>query len=194
MTHRTADLAIESGWRRKLAEIRYKEIYRQGLAIILFLFYALIANPPMQVIAWSAAVVVIVGALIRVWAAGVVMKNEQLATSGPYGYVRHPLYVGNILGVGGMTVISGTWWAYVITAVFFWMFYPTTIQYEDRKLEDIFGEPWRQWHAEVKALIPRLTPYSRDPMAWSIRRAAGRNGEAAIFIYVLVCLGIALAW
>jgi protein-S-isoprenylcysteine O-methyltransferase Ste14 len=193
MNHRIADLPIEKGWRRKLAEIRYKEIYRQSLAIILFLFYALIATPSDRMIAISAAVVVVIGALIRVWAAGVVMKNEQLATSGPYGYVRHPLYVGNILGVGGMTVISGTWWAYLITALFFWLFYPTTIKYEDSKLENIFGEPWREWKGNVKALIPRLTPYSRDPMGWSIRRAAGRNGEAAIFIYVLVCLGIALS-
>lgn len=193
MDHRTADLPIEAGWRRKLAEIRYKEIYRQSLAIILFLFYALIASPPAQVISLLAAVCVIVGELIRVWAAGVVVKNEQLATSGPYSYVRHPLYVGNILGVTGMTVISGTWWAYVITALFFWMFYPTTIRYEDGKLENMFGEPWRQWGAEVRALVPRLTPYSREPMGWSLRRAAGRNGEAAIFIYVLVCLGIALS-
>jgi protein-S-isoprenylcysteine O-methyltransferase Ste14 len=192
MNHRIADLPIEKGWRRKLAEIRYKEIYRQSLAIILFIFYALIATPPARMIAISAAVIVIIGALIRLWAAGVVMKNEQLATSGPYGYVRHPLYVGNILGVGGMTVISGTWWAYLITALFFWLFYPTTIKYEDSKLENIFGEPWRQWSSKVRALIPRLTPYSREAMGWSIRRAAGRNGEAAIFIYVLVCLGIAL--
>ena len=193
MNHRIADLPIEKGWRRKLAEIRYKEIYRQSLAIILFLFYALIATPPTALISAVAGAFVVVGALIRFWAAGVVMKNEQLATSGPYAYVRHPLYVGNILGVGGMTVISGTWWAYLITAMFFWLFYPTTIKYEDGKLENLFGQPWRDWSSQVRALIPRITPYSREPMGWSIRRAAGRNGEAAILIYVLVCIGIALS-
>lgn len=192
MNHRIADLLIEKGWRRKLAKIRYKEIYRQGMAIILFMFYALIAMPPARLVAVSAAVIVVLGAVIRVWAAGVVMKNEQLATSGPYAYVRHPLYVGNILGVGGMTVITGTWWAYLITALFFWMFYPTTIRYEDAKLENIFGEQWREWSNKVRALIPRLTPYSHEAIGWSIRRAAGRNGEAAIFIYVLFCLGLAL--
>lgn len=194
MNHRTADLPIDKGWRRKLAEIRYKEIYRQSMAIVLFIVYALIATPPAGVIALSAGIIVVLGALVRVWAAGVVMKNEQLATSGPYAHVRHPLYVGNILGVGGMTVITGTWWAYLVTALFFWMFYPTTIKYEDAKLENIFGDSWRNWHNQVRALIPRLKPYSHEPVGWSIRRAAGRNGEAAIFIYVLFCLGLALSF
>ena len=38
---------------------------------------------------------------MRLYASGFVVKNKELATTGPYGMVRHPLYTGNILMLVG---------------------------------------------------------------------------------------------
>src|SRR6478609_1801024 len=40
---------------------------------------------------------ILCGLLIRAWAAGTLKKQKQLATTGPYALVRHPLYLGSVL-------------------------------------------------------------------------------------------------
>jgi protein-S-isoprenylcysteine O-methyltransferase Ste14 len=40
-------------------------------------------------------------------------RGHQVVTGGPYGYVRHPMYVGIILLFPCMTLFLGSWWALV---------------------------------------------------------------------------------
>jgi len=40
-------------------------------------------------------------------------RGHQVATGGPYGYVRHPMYVGIILLFPCMALFLGSWWALV---------------------------------------------------------------------------------
>jgi protein-S-isoprenylcysteine O-methyltransferase Ste14 len=40
-------------------------------------------------------------------------RGHQVATGGPYRYVRHPMYVGIILLFPCMTLFLGSWWALV---------------------------------------------------------------------------------
>src|SRR5262245_20526587 len=37
---------------------------------------------------------VLTGVALRSWAAGILRKNAELTTTGPYGLIRNPLYVG----------------------------------------------------------------------------------------------------
>ena len=46
------------------------------------------------------------GLALRAWAAGCLAKNAQLAQSGPYAWVRNPLYVGTLLVAAGLVLAS----------------------------------------------------------------------------------------
>jgi len=47
------------------------------------------------------------GELLRIWASGHIEKGREITTSGPYRFVRHPLYLGSaILGAG---FIAAAW-------------------------------------------------------------------------------------
>jgi len=117
-----------------------------------------------------------------------VMKNEVLATVGPYARVRHPLYVGNLLICAGFCAASGLWWSVPVAVAVLLVFYPETIRYEDQKLRRLFPDEWDRWASETRALIPRLTPYSVTsvPVPWSLRRSLLRNGEP---LHILLLAG-----
>jgi protein-S-isoprenylcysteine O-methyltransferase Ste14 len=53
------------------------------------------------------------------WATGHVEKNIRLAESGPYAYVRNPLYLGTLLVAAGFAIASRQWALAVLFGVVF---------------------------------------------------------------------------
>ncbi len=191
MTHRIDHLGPQPKLIQWLQHIAYKEIFRQGFGILLVGWLAYIAtkHPPV----WAFVPLILIGEVIRFYAAGFVMKNEVLATHGPYAGVRHPLYLGNTLVLLGFAGLTGQVWTFLPTFGFLLLFYPAAIDYEDRKLRRLFGTEWDEWRNRTPAMFPliRRSPKPAEPGQWSLRVAAGRNGEAYILIYVLICLAFA---
>jgi protein-S-isoprenylcysteine O-methyltransferase Ste14 len=137
---------------------------------------------------WSGIAFAVLGGLIRLWASGHVKKDKSLATTGPYGYVRHPLYVGNHLITLAFCLASGLWWSFVVWAVIAFVFYPGTIAHEDAVLHRLFGPSWEKWRAVTRALIPRLSPYNKSEKGeWSLRQS-WHNGEPMILAILAACL------
>jgi protein-S-isoprenylcysteine O-methyltransferase Ste14 len=187
MSHRTQDLERLSGFAHIVRELRYSEVARQGLAVILILVFALTSQalPLAAAVGMAAA---LIGMLVRLYASGHIMKNKELATSGPYSLVRHPLYTGNILLIVGFALANSTLWALPLAILFFWFYYPPAIEYEDRKLHGIFGSTWTEWSARTPALVPRLANVgAMGSGQWSLAKSLRKNGEVMIAIFVVVC-------
>ncbi|TAK97054.1 isoprenylcysteine carboxylmethyltransferase family protein [Patescibacteria group bacterium] len=87
------------------------------------------------------------------WSANIVIKeSHELVTSGPYAYVRHPIYSGLILMVLGVVLYVDTlgWLAFFV--IFFLGAY-----YKARKEEKILTDHfpgYLEYKNKVKALIP----------------------------------------
>jgi len=187
MSHRTEDLERLEGLAHVVRELRYNEVARQGLAVVLILVFALTsrANPTTAAIGMAAA---LLGTLVRIYASGYIMKNRELAQSGPYALVRHPLYTGNILLVMGFSLANTSYWAMPLALVFFWFYYPPAIEYEDRKLRGIFGQAWQDWAGRTPALLPRLSnARAMQGGHWSLAKSLRKNGEFFITVFVIAC-------
>jgi protein-S-isoprenylcysteine O-methyltransferase Ste14 len=186
MSRRTQDLPPLTGIAHVIREARYNEFFRQTIGLLLMPVIAFFAMPTTAAF-FAGAAIALVGMLFRFYASGFIVKNKQLATSGPYSLVRHPLYTGNALLLIGFTFASGLWWVLVVSAAFWWFYYPAAIAYEDRKLSGIFGEAWQAWSGTVPAVIPR-TLAIKPGGSWSFRTSWKENYELVIVIYTLACL------
>jgi protein-S-isoprenylcysteine O-methyltransferase Ste14 len=188
MGNRTADLPELNGIAHYIRELRYSEFSRQAIGIALVAAFSLWAAP-WPVMFWIGAVVALAGMLLRLYASGFVMKNKELATDGPYSLVRHPLYTGNITMLIGFCLANGSFWPWIVGAFFLWFWYPTAISYEDRKLESLFGDSWRDWAMGTPALFPRrLVPLNAHENHWSFAKSLRQNWEPVIVVYALICL------
>jgi protein-S-isoprenylcysteine O-methyltransferase Ste14 len=101
---------------------------------------------------------------------------QALNTTGPYAALRHPLYAGNALLVGGLLLIAHAPWAYALGAAAFALMLGLIVPAEERRLAERFGDAWRAWAARVPAFFPRpstLPLTLTGPFAW--RRAARRE-------------------
>jgi len=185
MSNRTKALPPLSGAAHVIREMRYHEASRQIIGLLLTVYFAVIAQP-IDWLYYSAAVIVVLGIVVRLWASGFIMKNKELATNGPYALVRHPLYVGNILILIAFSAASGLWWTVLIVLAFLWFYYPTAIEYEDRKLHKIFGDAWQVFADRTPALLPGLSLRDRDVGGeWSFRKSMLANFEPLIVVFLL---------
>lgn len=187
MSRRTEPLPPLTGLPHLIREMRYHEASRQVLGLLLAVLYAVVSQPVPWALYVTTAVVVI-GIGVRLWASGFILKNEQLATNGPYALVRHPLYSGNILVVYAFSGASGLWWTFVVTTAFLFFYYPTAIEYEDRKLFKIFGDDWKAFAKNTPALLPAFGSRDRSLAGhWSFKTSMSRNLEPVIAVFLLAC-------
>ena len=116
-------------------------------------------------------VIVLLGEGIRFWALGYMeKKGQKLAMSGPYAFVRNPLYVGNFFLGLGVAVIVGNWIITILFLAGFLGIYSGTIRGEEKHLLGMFGKTFEEYCKAVPPFFPRLTPYKapeKDSFLWS---------------------------
>ncbi|MGH7477816.1 MAG: methyltransferase family protein [Longimicrobiales bacterium] len=145
--------------------------------------YLLLAQPTVRLIL-IGAVLALLGALIRAWAAGAIHKNQVLTTHGPYAFTRNPLYLGTFLIGLGFVVASGRLSFLLVFLLFFGLIYVRAMGSEESRLERTFGDDFRRYAAAVPRFFPRLARWSdvmgeTSPAGRATATAAGAASPAA---------------
>jgi protein-S-isoprenylcysteine O-methyltransferase Ste14 len=121
-------------------------------------------------LALAASVLAVIAAVSSVWLVMAALKTlgkewsltarlvegHQLATNGPYAYVRHPIYTGML----GMLVATGLavshWTALLAALVVFFVGTVIRVRREEKLLREAFGEQFQAYARRVPALLPGL--------------------------------------
>ncbi len=85
-----------------------------------------------------------------------------LCSSGPFAYLRNPLYLGNVIIYAGMVLIAGGEFVWILlptTLTFFFLEYGLIISLEEETLRKKFNEEYGEYLSMVPRLIPRVTPW-----------------------------------
>lgn len=95
----------------------------------------------------------VLGLLLRGWSAGHLAKNEQLATTGPYSYIRNPLYAGTLIVAFGIVIASQNLWLAFIFVVVFFLVYLPAIELEEQHLRNIFPS-YGTYSKQIRRFVP----------------------------------------
>ena len=115
---------------------------------------------------WIGLAVLLAGVAFAVWArvhlgrnwsgTVTVKQDHELIRSGPYGYVRHPIYTGLITGLIGTAICSGTLRAAIGVAII------SAALYVKSRTEELFmRETFPGQYERYRAAVPALVPFSR---------------------------------
>ena len=110
---------------------------RVTCGFVLVAAFAWFSQPDVKSLALGLPVSVL-GLLLRAWATGHVEKNIRLAESGPYAYLRNPLYLGTLLVAAGFVIASRRWWLAVLFGAVFLLIYLPAIELEEQHLRKLF--------------------------------------------------------
>jgi protein-S-isoprenylcysteine O-methyltransferase Ste14 len=134
----------------------------------------------------------VIGLALRAWAAGHLEKNRSLAESGPYAYVRNPLYIGTLAVAAGFVIASRQWVLGAICAAVFLLIYLPVVELEEQHLRSLFPE-----YADYAKRVPRLLPSFGKPgsrrFQWSVY-LRNQEYQALAGFLIGVAVLIWLAW
>lgn len=114
---------------------------------------------------WTGFVLAASGLLFSVWArlhlgsnwsrAVTIKQDHELITSGPYAFVRHPIYTGLLTGLIGSALALDKWRGIVaIALVFLVLWYK--LRLEEKWMHSQFGEAYDAYAKQVAVLFPYL--------------------------------------
>jgi protein-S-isoprenylcysteine O-methyltransferase Ste14 len=81
-------------------------------------------------------------------------NTEKLVQAGPFGLVRHPMYLGFSAALLGVTLSARSWPGLICV---FLLFLPSAIyraKMEERALARKFGEGWKHYASKVGFMLP----------------------------------------
>jgi protein-S-isoprenylcysteine O-methyltransferase Ste14 len=142
-----------------------------AIAVCVLLWRPIVTSLP----AWAQVTALIVGTLLYFPGIGLILwgrltlgrfhnvstsqgvqlfADHQLITSGPFAYVRHPMYLGFWMAALGGLLLYGTW-----TMVLILLGAPVFVKRarrEEEALVSVFGDQYEAYQRKVPAFIPHL--------------------------------------
>lgn len=85
----------------------------------------------------------------------VTRRSHTLVTSGPYRWVRHPLYLMGLIGYLGFALLSESWFIGLMTLLAF-VLLNIRLPKEEAHLIERFGDEYRTYMRRTGRFLPRL--------------------------------------
>lgn len=162
----------------------------KNLTLVVLVLLIIALADPNRVSLIVGGFLIFSGQLIRLWATGHLRRDKEVTTSGPYAYVRDPLYLGRLFLLIGFCVAAWGYSLYVLIpglALFFLDYMPRKQRKEMARLEKLFGESYRRYASVTHSLLPGTTRYyGAQNRAWSFQLMWYENREQ----YFLIGVGL----
>jgi hypothetical protein len=105
--------------------------------------------------------IMIAGECLRIWAAGHLEKSREITRSGPYRFVRHPLYGGSSLIGAGFVIAARHAVVAAIVIVYLLLTLIAAALSEEAHLREKFGDQYDAYAQNRAAPMERSFSWSR---------------------------------
>jgi protein-S-isoprenylcysteine O-methyltransferase Ste14 len=155
----TSKASVKNGWRTRLAGVTAVGVFL--IAGVLRSGSLAVHNVVLEVI---GTLLFACGIALAVWARLHLGRNwgmptsqrvePELVTSGPYRFVRHPIYSGLLVAVLGTALVDNLLGLIVVAVLIAYFYYCGIV--EERNLAATFPQTYPEYKSRTKMLIPFL--------------------------------------
>lgn len=130
------------------------------------------ADPSWTTIA-IGGLIAIPGEVLRLWAAGHIEKGREITRSGPYRFVRHPLYLGSTIMAVGFAVAAGNPYVVGLVALYMGLTLLAAMRTEEKHLDEKFEGEYSAYREGRADPIVRRFSWRRVAANREYRGASG---------------------
>ena len=166
-----------------------------------FIFALLYFAEPLWYTVVIGALFISTGELLRIWAVGYAGASTRartlgaardLVTTGPYGYVRNPLYLGNFLLSLGVCLVANVYWLVAVLVVGYFFQYLPIIAVEESYLMESCGPVYQAYRDRVPRFIPQFRPYP-EPSSHDFSWTRAIKSEKRTLTAIICVIGLIFA-
>jgi len=97
----------------------------------------------------------------RIWSSAYIsgFKSGKVVKDGPYSMMRNPLYFFSFLGFIGVGLVFGSFLISLLLVTVFLITHLPIIKYEEKKLEELFGDEYREYFRTIPRFFPNISQF-----------------------------------
>ncbi len=147
------------------------------------------------------ALFIAAGEFLRIWAVGYAGASTRaralgaardLVTTGPYSYVRNPLYLGNFLLSLGVCLLSNVYWLVAVLVIGYFCQYLPIVALEEAYLLESCGSVYQTYREQVPRFLPQFRPYP-NPSDHDFSFARAIKSEKRTLTAIVCVVGLIFA-
>jgi len=184
--------ATPGGWLTSAAVVRLQRLCTRLRFVLAVPAVGVVVLLTDQGPMWPGVTLALLGEAIQMWAAAHLHKDAEVAMSGPYAWVRNPMYIGRFFLGLGLTLLTWRWFLVGPYAIGFWFYAQARVLGEEARLLTKFGSEYQAYRRAVRRWLP-LPPRKRFSDARWSWECVLRNHELRVAAGVLVGLAL-LRW
>jgi protein-S-isoprenylcysteine O-methyltransferase Ste14 len=192
---------VEGNWRTAI--FKYRSVITMALVVLAYLLSMVLPLHIHTITGFGAGLATfLLGIIIRAFSVGFSkpktcgrgkkLKADALNTTGPYAWMRNPLYLGNVFTALGLALMSGNISFSLFLALSLVILYGLVSLAEEVFLNEKFGEEYRLYKRYVPAFLPspRSNPYKILPWGrFTFNRVLKREHDTW-YVLLLLATGI----
>lgn len=161
---------------------------RVALGLVIALIVLALSLPTWTT--WLAGLIVAAaGETFRIWASGHLEKGREVTRSGPYRFVRHPLYVGSTIIAGGVALAAHNLPVALCIALYMGLTLTAAVRTEEAELRRAFGSTYEDYSASRAEPMRRRFSFARAIRNREHRAMAGLAAGFALLGLKAAALG-----
>jgi protein-S-isoprenylcysteine O-methyltransferase Ste14 len=163
--------------------------------------------PPSALLVGTGVAITVLGEIVRLWGVhhiGAISRTRSerlgpLVASGPFAFLRNPLYIGNIALWVGFALAARLVWLAPVILVLLGLEYHAIVRWEETLLESRLGDAYRAYAARVPRWIPTFSRGGRKERgAENDLSATAFSWRSTLFsergTFIAIALGYLVLW
>jgi protein-S-isoprenylcysteine O-methyltransferase Ste14 len=129
----------------------------------------------------------ILGEAFQVWCLSTIKTQKKLTVTGPYMFMRNPMYVGRFFLVFGILMMTANLWVMIAFAALYYFYMVNRVKREEKVLAELFGKDYEDYCRDVNRYIPGFKMFDKNLLRSFNRESMTQNNVMINIAATLAC-------
>ncbi len=127
------------------------------------------------------------GQLLQIWCMSTIKTKKKLTVTGPYMFVRNPMYLSRFFLIFGILMMTGNPWLLVLLTAVYYYYMINRVNREEKILSELFGKDYEDFCRDVHPYLPGFKRFDPTKL-WSFNKESfEQNNVLTNILLPVIC-------
>jgi protein-S-isoprenylcysteine O-methyltransferase Ste14 len=127
------------------------------------------------------------GQLLQVWCMSTIKTKKKLTVTGPYMFVRNPMYLGRFFLIFGILMMTGNPWLLILLTIVYYYYMVNRVSREEKILAELFGKDYEDFCRDVHPYLPGFKRFNPTKLRSFNKESFEQNNVLTNIVLPVIC-------